>query len=486
MLSLDYTVPYLLIMVLAFLISYFLTVLIRRFGISIYLAFALSIIILVFWLKPGYWATDQFKIDVFNPIYGILIGGGLIFIIGLISDIRKVSPLIVLIGQVTSALILVSFGIGITIYHLPYSINLLLSILWVILIINAFNIAGCMSGLSEGIAIIATIPLFLIGWRNMDAHIILASCVLASATLGFLRYSFPPSKASLGKAGGMFLGFVIAAITMAENYTKRNLIAFIIVPLFILAIPLYDTVVTLLKSKLTSARNKKQFVQHLMNIGFSTPEALIIAYSIAFILGIFALLITYSSPTWAVALSFWVGMAFIGLIYQLNQSPVKALISYVHEIKKHVFEGGMSEARVIKKPSEIKSLIKDDFRLACWLITDIILVNIGIYSGYLIRFNGVIDPKAFQPYLHLWYFLTIAHLAIFAFFKLYYHPKRFSKIEVIARTIKAVTLATLASACIIYLYRFTEGAFPSLVFTSAWLINIILVGGWRTFIRYET
>ena len=497
MLSLYYTGPYLLIMAFAFLASYLLTPLISKFalgrrqlptplgGISIYLAFVLSLIILTFWLRPGCWATEEFRNDVFNPIYGILIGGGLIFLVGLISDIKKLSPSTVLIAQIASALILISFGISITIYHLPFSINFLLSILWVILIVNAFRIVSVVNGLSAGIAIVATIPFFVIGWRNMNAPVILTSCALASATFGFLRYSFPPSRASLGKAGSMFLGFVIAAVAMAENYTRRNLSAFLIAPLFILAIPLYDTAVRLLKRKLTTPRSKKQFARHLMDIGFSTKETLIIVYFIAFILGVSAFLVTYSSPTWALALSFWIGAAFIGLIYQLNQSPAKALTSYVNEIKRLIFAGGLSETEASKSPSDVKNLLKGDFRLACWLLTDIILVNMGIYIGYLIRFNGVIDPKAFQPYLHLWYFLTIAHLVIFTIFKLYYHPNRFSKIEVIVRTIKAVTLATIASVCIVYIYRFTEGAFPCLVFVSTWLVNIILVGGWRVFIRYE-
>ena len=102
---------------------------------------------------------------------------------------------------------------------------------------------------------------------------------------------------------------------MAEKYTVRNLLAFIIAPLFILAIPLYDIL----------AGRKKKFTQHLIDIGLSVRETLLTSYFVAFFLGISALLITYSARGWALALSLWIGSAFLGFLHQLKHLPVKIL-----------------------------------------------------------------------------------------------------------------------------------------------------------------
>lgn len=125
------------------------------------------------------------------------------------------------------------------------------------------------------------------------------------------------------------------------------------------------------------------------------------------------------------------------------------------------------------------------FRMIIWLIIDIILVNISIYSAYLVRFKGIIEPPAFFPYLYLWPHITLAHLISFAIFKLYYHPIKFSKKEVLINTTYASTIAAMASISIVYTMRSIYGFMPSSVFAFACIFNIILIGGWRVYIRYE-
>lgn len=120
-----------------------------------------------------------------------------------------------------------------------------------------------------------------------------------------------------------------------------------------------------------------------------------------------------------------------------------------------------------------------------WLAADAVFVNAAFYSGYLLRFDGVIEMNAFLPYLSLWPYLTWAHLVIFAIFKLYAHPNRLSKKEIWINTVYASTIAIMTSMSITYIFRHLCGLIPSSVFGAAWLFNIILAGGWRAFVRHE-
>jgi FlaA1/EpsC-like NDP-sugar epimerase len=120
------------------------------------------------------------------------------------------------------------------------------------------------------------------------------------------------------------------------------------------------------------------------------------------------------------------------------------------------------------------------------LFADIVYVNISIYGGYLLRFKGNIDPEAFAPYLHLWPYITCAYLIILSIFQAYRDPHEFSKKEICIKILNASTIASLASLSIVYIMRYTYGFMPSSVFAFAWFFNLILLCGWRLFIRYQT
>jgi len=120
------------------------------------------------------------------------------------------------------------------------------------------------------------------------------------------------------------------------------------------------------------------------------------------------------------------------------------------------------------------------------LFADIIYINISIYAGYLLRFWGNIDPTAFSPYLKLWPYITCAHLIVLSIFKAYKDPKEYSKKEIFIKVSYASTIACFASMSIVYTMRHFHGFMPSSVFVFAWFFNLILLSGWRLFIRYQT
>ena len=130
--------------------------------------------------------------------------------------------------------------------------------------------------------------------------------------------------------------------------------------------------------------------------------------------------------------------------------------------------------------------LKRILRIISWLALDIIFVNMVFYSAYLVRFNGIIEIPAFLPYLKLWPHITGAHLVIFFLYKLYVPLIKHSKRQILKDTFLASLVSCLTSISIVYAMRNFFGFIPFLVFAFAGAFNIILVGGWRIFVRYES
>lgn len=120
------------------------------------------------------------------------------------------------------------------------------------------------------------------------------------------------------------------------------------------------------------------------------------------------------------------------------------------------------------------------------LFADIIYINISIYGSYLLRFRGNIDHIAFNPYLKLWPYITCAHLIILAIFKAYKDPNEYSPKEIFVKTFNASVIAFLVSMNIVYAMKNISDFMPYSVLVFACFFNIILLSGWRLFIRYET
>ena len=171
---------------------------------------------------------------------GILICMSIIFTLGLLDDIFSVTPQVKLIVQLVVAIIAIIFGISVKIIPYPF-ISIPLTILWIVVITNAFNILDNMDGLASGISFIAASSIFIYSLSyNLTLPAIL-SVILAGSALGFLRYNFNPAKIFMGDCGSLFLGFTLSLITIIGTWkTVTNLLLALMVPLAIMIIPIFD------------------------------------------------------------------------------------------------------------------------------------------------------------------------------------------------------------------------------------------------------
>src|SRR5215467_5610896 len=193
-------------------------------GLSVFIAFLLSVGVLT---------------DFGQDTLGLLLSGSIALMVGLLDDFGAMTPAQKLLGQTFAALVLIKSGTYIKLEFLPVWIAIPLTVLWILAVTNALNIIDILDGLAAGIAAIAAISIAIANFMAGRNGVAFLCIVLVGSILGFLRYNFCPAKIYLGDAGSLFIGFMLAALSMNAGYTRANLLA-VVSPVFILGIPLFD------------------------------------------------------------------------------------------------------------------------------------------------------------------------------------------------------------------------------------------------------
>jgi len=235
---------------------------------------------------------------------GLLLSGCIALLVGLIDDFGVLNPKQKLLGQALAALVLIKSGTFIKLTFVPVWLAIPLTILWVVAVTNAFNIIDIMDGLAAGVAAVAAVSICAANYlAGRDSQAFLAA-VLAGAAVGFLRHNFHPAKIFLGDAGSMFIGFMLAALSMNAGYTRVNLLA-VISPVFILGIPLFDLLLVMFirwrRGIPMMKGSPDHFALRLRRCNLSVRETAITTYVVSALLGASALLMSNIQLEWALA-----------------------------------------------------------------------------------------------------------------------------------------------------------------------------------------
>ncbi|MFC1624599.1 MraY family glycosyltransferase, partial [Candidatus Omnitrophota bacterium] len=230
----------------------------------------------------------------------IIICGSIIFGLGLFDDIKRIRPYTKVIGQIIIASLLVSLGVSIKV--IPYQIiSIPLTVLWMVAIVNAFNLLDNMDGLSAGIGAIVSGIIFLFSFLTGNFLLALPALILAGSLLGFLRYNFSPAKIFMGDCGSMFIGFMLATITLQGSWKgSTHLIMMLAIPVLVLAVPILDTVFVTIARALSSHKifqGGKDHISHRMVVlGLSDKKTVIALYFISMFFGGISVLSMFVSP----------------------------------------------------------------------------------------------------------------------------------------------------------------------------------------------
>lgn len=255
-------------------------------GISMFLIFSILYLGAMFVFHFSY---DKSKIILF------LFATGIIVLFGLYDDLREIKPLFKLIGQILGALVLVFFAQKTEIIYLTPFLNILISIFWTVIIINAFNLLDIMDGLAGGISLINIFTFLILGYFTHNNFVLLITSILLGVLVAFLLYNLPPAKIFMGDAGSQFLGFVQAAIAMSLSYARAGKEVGLVIPLVILALPLFDLFFVMLmrfrQKKSIFLKSNDHFVFRMLRLGISNTGILKTMLMLSLLANICALLI---------------------------------------------------------------------------------------------------------------------------------------------------------------------------------------------------
>ena len=238
----------------------------------------------------------------------ILIGSFILILVGIFDDINPLSPKIKFLGQVVSAIVVVYYGNvilqDISAYGLYINFGVLakpITILFIVAIINCVNLIDGLDGLAGGICTIFFITIDIIQnimgvYFGLDSSLTL---IMIGATLGFLVYNFHPAKIFMGDSGSMFLGYMIAVISLL-GYKNVTLTSFI-VPILILAIPILDTFFAilrrLLKGQSFAKADKEHFHHQILKRAGNQTKTVLIIYLIQILFSIASIVYVLQNPS---------------------------------------------------------------------------------------------------------------------------------------------------------------------------------------------
>ena len=215
-----------------------------------------------------------FQMNIFDQRLSLaLLALVLTFFLGLADDLIDLSPLRKLFFQFLIAVFLVAAGVKTRVYFLPGIVNSILSVIWFMAIMNAFNFLDILDGLACGISILCSATFLYISYTTGNITVGVLAAALLGSNLSFLRFNFFPAKLYMGDMGSLFNGIGFAVMAILMSYAKVGSEIALFVPLLILALPLYDLIfviaMRLAGRKPIIKKSRDHFVLRLLDKGAS-------------------------------------------------------------------------------------------------------------------------------------------------------------------------------------------------------------------------
>lgn len=408
-----------------------------------------------------------------KPYLPLMLCAAGMFLLGLVDDIRNMDPQHKLAGQIVIACVIVFLGLRLS-WTGSNTVNLFLSILWIVGITNAFNLLDNMDGLAAGIAMIGG-SFFCVyhvlsgGTSVATGPLLLIGAVYVGALGGFLVYNFNPASIFMGDAGSLFIGFMMGCMTVlgvpsqARHESFIHILSVIAIPVFIVFIPILDTSFVSLMRKLfrrpISQGGRDHSSHRLVAIGFSEKTAVLVLYGFSIVSGILALGMKYLN----------VGISIVITIFYV----LFVILFWVYLGKVQVY----SEKSVLsEKASGILTpiLVEITYRRRMFeVLLDFVLICAAYYTAYLLRFEGA--PGAnLNFFLKSLPILIACQLLAFYLFGVYRGVWESTGIRDLMGYVEGITAGTVGTILILlFMYRFQS--FSRAVFVIYWGLMVILV-----------
>lgn len=242
-----------------------------------------------------------------SEAFGIAVGAVIIFILGAVDDLRPLPAPVKLAGQIFAAGMMFLAGVKMRFVVLPdqhvslgEDVSVIVTVIWLVAMINAVNLVDGLDGLAAGVIAIAAASFFVYTYQlhQNDALALASSAPLIAiitvgAAIGFLRHNFHPAKIFMGDSGSMLLGLVLGAATvvgvgrapsqLSPSASDVFLAYFpLLIPLMVLALPIADALFAIVRrarrGRSVFHGDKEHLHHRLMNLGHGHRQAVIVMY----------------------------------------------------------------------------------------------------------------------------------------------------------------------------------------------------------------
>jgi UDP-GlcNAc:undecaprenyl-phosphate GlcNAc-1-phosphate transferase len=416
------------------------------------------------------------------PMLVLDLGAFAMFLLGLIDDIQELTPQNKFIGQLIISGLAVAGGLRVHGLGHP-DLSIIITLFWLVAITNAINILDNMDGLAAGITFIVACSLWVYGQMERSALLCRPAILLAGASAGFWIYNFNPAKIFMGDCGSLFLGFLLAGLTVIGTWATglpagggymgvSNLVLVLVVPIAVFIIPIFDTALvsfTRIQTGRPISKGGRDHTSHRMVLlGYSEKRTVLTLMAWAASISTIVLYLSRHS-----AQGLMVVLSVVAVISLFFGTFLTHLNSVVYGKKQG------AQNRLVQR-SMILSLIFNKKQIL-QAIVDTVLISTAYLSAYLLRY-GTISPwnqALIEKSLPL---IIPIKLCCFWIFGLYRGQWRYVSIEDTWQIFKSVVVSSLIIVgVLVYLYRF-EG-YSRALFVNDAILTSVMIGGVRFLMR---
>jgi UDP-GlcNAc:undecaprenyl-phosphate GlcNAc-1-phosphate transferase len=304
----------------------------RLGGIAIYLSLMLALSSLLF---VSNLLTQN--LHFYAPIlFKVLVPSSLVLLLGAYDDVKGTNAIVKFVGLGVIASIFYAMGgriealavpfVGAV--HFPPVVGFFLTVFWLVAISNAFNLLDGMDGLATGAALFSSIVILVVALSGGHLVMVVVTIVICGALAGFLRYNFNPASIFLGDSGSLFVGFLLASLSLLGAQKATTAIA-VITPILAFGLPVVDTTVTMAR-RLIGGRpmfeGDGEHIHHmLLARGWSQKRVVLILYAVCAVFGLCAALSTKTSSPMTGFVLFVIAAAVIVAVGHLRYHEVDEL-----------------------------------------------------------------------------------------------------------------------------------------------------------------
>lgn len=259
----------------------------RLGGLAIYQAFTIAVLLAMPFSKD---------------LFGILLGGTFIVVVGILDDIYQLPAKIKLLGQILSALVLIAFDIKVEWLTNPFGngeyiyfeyLSVPFTVFWVVAFTNVTNLIDGLDGLAAGVGAIASFTTGCLAIQAGYAEPAMISAALFGAIVGFIRYNFSPATIFMGDTGSMFIGYILAAFSV-DGAVKTATTISVFVPAIVMGLPIMDTAFAIVRryknGRPIFSPDKGHIHHRLLALGMNQRQAVFFMYGITGFLAVAAVL----------------------------------------------------------------------------------------------------------------------------------------------------------------------------------------------------